>query len=108
MAKGFIEFIRGQGVIGLAIGLVLGSSVTALVKSLVDNIINPIIGLILSSVTLDQLSLTLIEKTETSDGLTLQYGAFISSLIDFLIIAAVVFYVFKGLRLDRLDKKEES
>ena len=107
MTQGFIDFIRGQGVIGLAIGLVLGSSVTAVVKSLVDNIINPIIGLLLGNVALNEYSAVLVEKTATSAGLTLGYGAFISSLLDFVIIAAVVFYVFKGLGLDKLDKKAE-
>ena len=107
MTQGFIDFIRGQGVIGLAIGLVLGSSVTAVVKSLVDNIINPIVGLLLGNMALDELSLTLVDKTANTAGLTLGYGAFLSSLLDFVIIAAVVFYVFKGLGLDKLDKKSE-
>jgi large conductance mechanosensitive channel len=96
--KGFVQFVREQGVMGLAIGFILGAAAKDVVSSLVDNIISPLVGLMWKS----------------SEGLSgwsigaVEAGAFISTLIDFLIIAAVVYFVFRGLKLDRLDVKKDS
>ncbi len=98
MFKGFIKFIREQGIIGLAIGFILGGAVSKVVGALVSDIINPIIGLIFGS----------------RAGLAgfmlgpVALGSFIAVVIDFLIIAAVVYYFFKGLGLDKLDVKNEG
>lgn len=96
---GFGDFIREQGVIGLAIGFILGGAVSKTASSFVENVANPIIGILLGKV-------DLVDKVLTVGTITLKYGAFISSIIDFLIIAAVIYFGFKGLRLDRLDKKK--
>lgn len=93
---GFITFVREQGVVGLAIGFVLGGAVSSVVKSLVEDIVNPLIGLIFGSQ--EGLAAFMVGPV----GL----GAFISTLINFLIIAAVVYVGFKILKLDRLDKKK--
>lgn len=96
--SGFITFIREQGVIGLAIGFILGGAVGKVVASLVDDIINPIIGQLLGN----------------SEGLAsmmigpVGLGAFVTVLIDLLIVAAVVYWGFKGLGLDKLDAKKEK
>ena len=90
---GFISFIREQGVVGFAIGFILGGAVSGVVKALVDDIINPLIGLAFGSV--NSLSGWMLGPV--------MIGSFLSVLINFLIIAAVVYFVFKGLRLDRLD-----
>ncbi len=95
----FIKFIREQGVIGLAVGFILGGAVSKTVSSLVENVINPIIGIILGKVDLSDKILTVGE-------VSINYGSFISSLIDFLIIAAVVYFIFKGLGIDKIDKKK--
>ncbi len=95
---GFADFIREQGVIGLAIGFILGGAVSKTVTSLVDNIINPLVGIMLGKVDLK-------DKVLTVDHTIIHYGAFISSIVDFIIVAAVIYFVFKGLRLDRIDKK---
>ncbi len=97
--SGFADFIREQGVIGLAIGFILGGAVSKTVSSFVENVANPVIGILLGKV-------DLADKALTIGTITLKYGAFISSIIDFLIIAAVIYFGFKGLRLDRLDKKK--
>ena len=98
--NGFIEFIREQGVVGLAIGFILGGAVAKMVTSLVTDIINPLIGIILGKVELSQLSVRI-------GSANLAYGNFISNLIDFTIIAFVVYIGFRVLRLDRLKKKEK-
>lgn len=95
---GFIQFIREQGVVGLAIGFILGGAVSALVKSLVGDVINPLIGLGFSKIEL--LSSYMVGPV----GL----GAFLTALIDFIIIAGVVYWGFKGLKLDKLDVKKEK
>ena len=98
--KGFVEFIREQGVIGLAIGLVLGIAIKDVVNALVEDFINPIIGLLLGGAgNLDEYQLTI-------GSVTFAWGNFLGVLIDFIIIAAVIFYLVKGLKLDGLDKKK--
>lgn len=95
---GFVTFIREQGVVGLAIGFILGGAVSGLVKSFVDDIINPIIGLMFGSV--EGLSEWMIGPVSI--------GSFVSVFINFVIVAAVVYFMFKGLRLDKLDKKKNK
>lgn len=98
--KGFIEFVRTQGVVGLAVGIILGGSVGELVKSLIDNIINPILGILLNQAN------GLKEASFMMAGATIKYGALINSVINFAVIALVVYYGVKKLGLDRLDKKD--
>lgn len=91
---GFVDFIRTQGVVGLAVGFILGGAVSKVVTALVNDIVNPIIGVALGS-------------TEGLKGMALGpvlLGDFVAVLIDFLIIAAVVYFGVKGLGLDKLDK----
>ena len=91
---GFMDFIREQGVVGLAIGFILGGAVSSVVKSFVEDIIEPLIGMLIGS----------------GDGLKalafgpITYGQFLTAVIDFLIIAAVVYFGFKKLGASKLDK----
>ncbi len=95
----FIDFVRSQGVVGLAVGFILGGAVSDLVKSIIDNIINPIIGIFLNQAG------GLMQASFTVAGATLKYGALINTLINFIVIAAVVYFGVKKLKLDKLDKK---
>jgi len=92
----FMDFIREQGVVGLAVGFILGGAVSKVVSSLVSDIINPIIGQVLGSA----------EGLASMAFMGVRFGAFISVLLDFIIIAAVVFFLVKGLKLDSIDKKK--
>jgi len=105
--KGFLDFIRTQGVIGLAVGLVLGGAVSIVVKSLVDNVVMPPIGLLLGSS--DGLKGLFWTIGKTHDGLpsNLYYGTFLNDFLNFIIIALVVYLVFHLLGLTKLDKKKE-
>lgn len=101
---GFVDFVREQGVVGLAIGFVLGTQSRVLVDQLVVSFINPLVTLILPGtgrLTERTFSLTLGGKTEN-----FAWGAFLYQLITFIAVAAVVYIIFKGLKLDRLDKKK--
>lgn len=95
---GFVQFIREQGVVGLAIGFILGTSINKVVTSLVNDIIQPAIGMMFGSG----------QELVTLKFGTIMYGRFLAGLIDFGIIAAVVYFGFKGMKLDRLDLKKED
>ncbi len=97
---GFMDFIREQGVIGLAVGFILGGAVSKTVTSLVENIINPLVGMLMGKV-------ALADKALTVGAISLHWGAFISTVVDFIIIAAVVYFGVNALGLNKLDKKKE-
>ncbi len=100
--KNFMDFVREQGVVGLAVGFILGGAVSGLVSSLVEDIINPLIGIILGEAeNLTSFSFEIL-------GSEVLIGNFISTLIDFLVVAAVVYFGVKKLGLDKLDKKKED
>ncbi len=96
--KGFVQFIREQGVIGLAIGFILGGAVSKVVTSFVTDVINPLIGMVFGNVS--GLASMMVGPV--------LLGHFVAAIIDFLIIAAVIYFGFKGLKLDRLDVKKEG
>lgn len=96
----FVGFIRQQGVVGLAVGFLLGGSISKVVSALVEDIINPILGIILGSAeSLQNMKLII-------GPVTLGVGHFLSVLIDFIVIAAVVYFVIKGLGFDKIDKAD--
>lgn len=103
--EGFLEFMRTQGIVGLAIGFVMGVQSKDLVDQFSVSFIDPLLGLILGgSETLSQETLTLTIGPRSAE---FGWGAFLYSVINFIFIAAVVYFVFKWLRLDKLDKKKD-
>lgn len=103
--KSFFDFIRSQGVVGLAVGLALGGAVTILVKSLVDNLIMPPLGFILGSAEgLKGLNWTMGETINGTPAV-LNYGTFLNDLINFLVIAVVVYFIVSLTKTDKIDKK---
>lgn len=87
----FARFLQTFGVIGLAIAFVIGAASSKLVTAVVNDIVNPLIGLALHDVgDLKQLSFTVYKST-------FAYGDLIASVIDFLIIAGLVFILYKQL-----------
>lgn len=98
--KGFIDFVREQGVVGLAVGFILGGAVSKVVSSLVADVINPVLSIILGAAG------NLKEMVLEVGPVTLMWGSFVSNFIDFVVIALVVYYGVRALKLDRLDKKK--
>jgi len=96
--KGFMDFIREQGVVGLAVGFILGGAVSNLVKAFINDLINPFLALILGAA-------GNLETAKLSIGsVDILYGDFLSVLINFIVISAVVYFGIKGLGLDKIDK----
>lgn len=99
-ALGFLDFIRERGVVGLAVGFILGGSIRSVVDSIVNDLINPLLGLLLGKVDFSQ-AVWQIGSAEVA------WGNFIATLINFTIVAAVVFFGVKGLGLEKLDKEKK-
>ncbi|MDP1709201.1 MAG: MscL family protein [Gammaproteobacteria bacterium] len=95
---GFMDFIRTQGVVGLAVGFILGGAVSRVVAALVTDVINPLIGIALGAAE------GLQTPTLTLGPVAILPGHFVSVVIDFLVIAVVVYFGVKALGLDKLDK----
>ncbi|HET7629854.1 MAG TPA: MscL family protein [Candidatus Saccharimonadales bacterium] len=111
---GFMDFIRTQGVVGLAIGLAIGTQANTTVRSIVEGFINPIVAFILGSdkglmerkwyVVGQDDNTTNYLLTLGDRQLVFAWGQVLSSLITLLAVAAVIYFVVKGLKLDKLDK----
>ncbi|MGV9002105.1 MAG: MscL family protein [Candidatus Saccharimonadaceae bacterium] len=101
---GFFDFIRSQGVIGLAVGLAIGAAAGDTVKKIVEGFINPIVQFITGS------GSTLATSTWTFHAFgrsaTFAWGAALSSLITLLATALVIYWLVNIFRLDKLDKKK--
>ncbi len=115
MIKEFRDFIAKGNVMDLAVGIIIGAAFTAIVSSLVGDLINPIIGLILGGVDFTNMYVVLSGDVPAGAGLQVArdagaavfaYGAFITAVINFLIIAFVVFMLVKA--VNSLKKKEEE
>ncbi len=102
--EGFVEFIRTQGVIGLAIGLIIGTQVKALVDQFLRSFVDPLLGMFIGGG--QGLGARSLYIQVGSRSANFGWGAFLYALIDFVTIAAVIFFTFKWLRLDKLDKKK--
>ncbi|MBR2836833.1 large conductance mechanosensitive channel protein MscL [Candidatus Saccharibacteria bacterium] len=108
--KEFIEFINRGSVVDLAVGVAVGGAFTAIVNSLVNDIVMPVVGLIAGGVDFTGLTITIPNFFGGNDAAVIAYGNFIQNVIEFLIIAWVIFMIIKGMnRLNRRkDKKMEK
>jgi large conductance mechanosensitive channel len=99
--KGFIDFVREQGVVGLAVGFILGGAVSKVVTALVTDIINPLLGFALGAAKgIKTASITL-------GSASILYGDLISVVIDFAVVSLVVYFGVKMIGLDKMDKKKD-
>jgi large conductance mechanosensitive channel len=95
LAQEFFDFLKTFGIIGLAIAFVIGQAAGRLVTALVNDIIDPFIGLFLPAGSLETMS---VKVTNLAGATTeFKYGDLISNIIDFLIIALIVFLAYKQL-----------
>ena len=105
----FMGFLKTFGIIGLAIAFVIGAAASKLVTALVNDIITPIVGLALPSGDLKALQSTVINSA-TGAVSEFKYGDFIANIIDFVIIALIVFVMYKVLSKFKIvdDKTKQS
>jgi large conductance mechanosensitive channel len=104
--KEFKEFAMKGNVVDMAVGVVVGAAFGKIVTSLVSDILTPILGLLVGGVNFTNLKVTLKGAVEGKDAVTWNYGAFLQSIFDFLIIAWAIFMLVKLLR--RLDRPKPS
>lgn len=100
----FKEFISRGNVMDMAVGVVIGGAFTSIVNSLVANIITPVISVILGKINIADLAV------KVTDELTIPYGAFLQSIIDFLLISLAVFCMVKVVNKikSRFEKEKEE
>jgi len=106
MMQEFKAFAMRGNVIDMAVGIVIGGAFGKIVSSFVADVIMPPIGLLLGKVNFTDLAVILRQAGETTAAVTLNYGKFIQTLIDFVIIAFAIFMVVKG--MNSLKKKEAA
>lgn len=113
MWKEFKEFIMRGNVIDLAVGIIIGAAFTTIVNSLVNDIITPPLGQILNGVDFTDLFIVLGEGSyeslaaaQEAGAATINYGVFINAVINFLIVAFVIFMVIR--LINRLKREEEE
>ena len=108
--KEFVEFINRGSVVELAVGVAVGGAFTTIVNSLVNDIVMPIVGLIAGGVDFTGLAIRIPNFFGTGDEAVIAYGNFLQNVIQFLIIAWVIFMIVKVMnRLARKkDEKEEK
>ena len=99
MMKEFKEFISRGNVMDMAVGIIIGGAFTAIVGSLVADIITPIIGMLMGGINFSELAVTV-------GSANLTYGNFIQAIINFLLVAWVLFMIVKA--MNKMKRKEEE
>lgn len=102
----FKTFAVKGNVVDMAVGIIIGGAFGKIVSSFVNDVVMPPIGMLIGGVDFQNLSLTLKEATEAEAAVTINYGLFINNVIDFVIIAFVIFLAIKA--MNNLKRKVES
>jgi len=104
--KEFKEFTIRGNVVDMAVGIIIGVAFGKIVSSLVNDVIMPPIGMLLGGVDFSELMITMKEAAGETPAVVLKYGVFINTIIDFVIVAFIIFLLVKG--MNKLKKKEEA
>ena len=106
LIKEFKDFAVRGNVIDMAVGIIIGGAFGKIVSSFVADVVMPPVGVLLGGVDFAKLSITVKEATETAEAVKINYGSFLNTIIDFIIIAFVIFMVIKA--INKMKKKEEE
>lgn len=106
MMKEFKDFAMKGNVIDMAVGIVIGGAFGKIIGSLVTDVIMPPIGLLLGGVDFSNLTWIIKEATEAAEAVTMNYGVFVMTVVEFIIIAFSIFMVIKA--MNNAKKKEEE
>ena len=105
----FKKFITRGNVLDMAVGVIIGGAFTAIVNSLVNNILNPVIGLITGGMDLSNLKIVLKAAVGDTPEVAILYGSFINAIINFILVALVLFLIIKSFnKLNEKKKQEEE
>lgn len=114
MWKEFKEFVMRGNVIDLAVGIIIGAAFNTVVKSLVDDIVMPPIGLLLAGIDFANLFIDLsgegyetLAAAQEAGAATINYGIFINNVLNFIIVALVIFLIVTWVNRARRQKEEE-
>lgn len=106
MVQEFKTFAMRGNVVDMAIGIIMGAAFGKIVSSFVADVVMPPIGVLVGGVDFSNLAITMKEAAGGAAAVTVNYGRFLQTVVDFLIIAAAIFLVVKG--MNKLIKKEEA
>jgi large conductance mechanosensitive channel len=106
MIQEFKEFAIKGNVVDMAVGVIIGAAFGKIVSSLVTDVVMPPIGVLVGGVDFSKLAFTLQAATATAPAVVISYGKFIQTVVDFTIIAAIIFMVIKG--INTMKKKAEA
>jgi len=106
MMSEFKSFAMRGNVIDMAVGIVIGGAFGKIVSSFVNDVLMPPVGMLIGGVDFTNLSVVLKAATEEAEAVTMKYGAFIQTVLDFAIIAFAIFMVVKA--MNSMKKKEEE
>ncbi len=104
--KEFKEFAMRGNVVDMAVGIIIGGAFGKIVSSFVSDVIMPPVGLLLGNVDFKDLAVPLKYAADGTVAISLRYGLFINTIIDFVIIALAIFLAIKG--MNRMKKKQEE
>lgn len=102
----FIEFINRGSMIDLAVGVAVGGAFTAIVNSLVNDIVMPVVGLLLGGVDFTHLAIIVPNFFGSGDEAVIAYGNFLQNVVQFFVIACVIFMVIKA--MNRLNRRRDA
>ena len=102
----FKKFISRGNVVDMAVGVIMGSTFTKIVTSLVNDVMMPAIGMLIGGTSFENFKYVIEPATETAAESAIYYGKFIQTIVDFLLVAIVVFIMVK--LINALHKKEEA
>lgn len=102
----FKKFAMRGNVVDMAVGIIIGAAFGKIITALVNDVIMPPIGLLVGGIDFSNLMFTIKEAEEGAAAVTIKYGSFINTVIDFTIVAFAIFMVIKA--MNSLKKKEEE
>lgn len=103
----FKEFAMRGNVLDMAVGVILGGAFGKITTSLVNDVFMPLIGMLIGGVDLGKLNIVLKPSTDTAEAVTLGIGTFLTTIIDFVLVAFVIFLMIKTINRFRRKKEEE-
>jgi large conductance mechanosensitive channel len=104
MMQEFKEFAIKGNVVDMAVGVIIGTAFGRIVSSFVTDVVMPPIGVLVGGVDFSKLAFTLKDAASTAPAVVISYGKFIQTVVDFTIVAVVIFMVIKG--INSMKKKE--